>query len=65
MLNVTLELSESVHRWLEATAAARGVSIEAVIVESLESKSGRTMTVADAIAATLADKRDLYERLAK
>jgi antitoxin component of RelBE/YafQ-DinJ toxin-antitoxin module len=68
MTSMNLELSDRLQSWLASAAAAKQLPVEAFIVKTLEEISGeaqRVMTLDDAIARTLSEKRELYERLAR
>ena len=68
MTNLNLELSDRMQEWLASAAAAKQLPVEVFIVKTLEEVSGeaqRIMTLNEAIARTLSEKRELYERLAR
>ena len=64
-MRLTVDLAEDVIRRLEAMAAARGVSVEQFAAQALESVETADGEFAETVSATIAEHREILERLAE
>lgn len=64
MKTVELHLPDDTVQKAEAVASKRGVTVEALLLESLDEKLARDADLEDAVREVLAENAELYRRLA-